>query len=99
MDVMLFGIVKIPFKLLQSSKTPSSMLVMLLGSSIPVKPLQRLKEHFPIDVTLLGIINLPVKPLQPQKAYCHIVITLFGISNCVNPTQSRNAKSTITVTL
>ena len=49
------------------------MLVTLLGNVSSVKPVQPLKEEFPMLVTLFGNVS-SVNPLQPTNAYSPMLV-------------------------
>lgn len=66
-------------RLLQPEKASSSIVVMELGISTEVVPLQSLNADEPIVFTELGI-RTEIRLLQRKNAYFSIVVTEFGIS-------------------
>lgn len=71
---------------MQLAKVNSSIVDILFGIVIEVKPVQLVKAKLPILVTLFGIV-IEVKPVQLLKAKLPIEVTLLGIVIVVNPLQ------------
>ena len=89
MLLTLLGIVTL-VRLEQSLKTDKSIIEILFGISIFVKPKQYPKASYPMYVTLLGMVIL-VNPEHPLKADGSMRLTLSPIVIFVRPEQLAKA--------
>jgi hypothetical protein len=67
------------------------MLVIELGITTEVSPLQPPNACSPMFITEFGIVNVPVSPLQASNAYSPMLVTPLPIVTDVSPLQFLNA--------